>query len=139
MKPTVCFIFTLAALAATSSGASAQSSTGSALSAMGSATLVTGSVDRLVLVHHAQNLVAADVIDFKTDRVESDDPTSLRDRVEYSRPQIDAYCQAMSQHLRLDRRRVTARLVFVGAGLVFAGISDTCGMGMVLARMPWNR
>lgn len=27
---------------------------------------------------------------------------------------------------------------FVGAGLVFAGITDTCGMGMVLARMPWN-
>jgi len=28
---------------------------------------------------------------------------------------------------------------FVGAGLTFAGITDTCGMGMVLARMPWNQ
>ena len=28
---------------------------------------------------------------------------------------------------------------FVGAGLMFAGITDTCGMGMLLARMPWNR
>lgn len=28
---------------------------------------------------------------------------------------------------------------FVGAGLVFAGVTDTCGMGMVLARMPWNQ
>jgi rhodanese-related sulfurtransferase len=28
---------------------------------------------------------------------------------------------------------------FVGAGLVFAGITDSCAMGMVLARMPWNR
>ena len=28
--------------------------------------------------------------------------------------------------------------VFVGAGLVFAGVTDTCGMGMLLARMPWN-
>ena len=28
---------------------------------------------------------------------------------------------------------------FVGAGLVFAGITDTCGMGMILSRMPWNR
>lgn len=27
---------------------------------------------------------------------------------------------------------------FVGAGLTFAGITDTCGMGMMLARMPWN-
>jgi rhodanese-related sulfurtransferase len=28
---------------------------------------------------------------------------------------------------------------FIGAGLVIAGITDTCGMGMLLARMPWNR
>lgn len=28
---------------------------------------------------------------------------------------------------------------FIGAGLVFAGITDTCGLGMLLARMPWNR
>jgi rhodanese-related sulfurtransferase len=28
---------------------------------------------------------------------------------------------------------------FVGAGLVFSGITDTCGMGLMLARMPWNR
>jgi rhodanese-related sulfurtransferase len=28
---------------------------------------------------------------------------------------------------------------FVGAGLMFAGITDICGMGMLLARMPWNR
>lgn len=27
----------------------------------------------------------------------------------------------------------------VGAGLMFAGITDTCMMGMLLARMPWNR
>ncbi len=28
---------------------------------------------------------------------------------------------------------------FVGAGLMFAGITDTCGMGMMLAKMPWNQ
>jgi rhodanese-related sulfurtransferase len=28
---------------------------------------------------------------------------------------------------------------FVGAGLMFAGITDTCGMGMLLAKMPWNQ
>jgi rhodanese-related sulfurtransferase len=28
---------------------------------------------------------------------------------------------------------------FVGTGLTFAGITDTCGMGMLLARMPWNQ
>lgn len=28
---------------------------------------------------------------------------------------------------------------FVGAGLVFAAVTDTCGMAMMLARMPWNK
>ncbi len=28
---------------------------------------------------------------------------------------------------------------FVGAGLIFAGVSGFCGMARVLARMPWNR
>jgi rhodanese-related sulfurtransferase len=28
---------------------------------------------------------------------------------------------------------------FVGAGLLFSGITNTCGMGMLLARMPWNQ
>lgn len=28
---------------------------------------------------------------------------------------------------------------FVGAGLMFAGITDTCGMGMLIAKMPWNK
>ena len=28
---------------------------------------------------------------------------------------------------------------FFGAGLVFAGISDTCLMGSLLSRAPWNR
>jgi hypothetical protein len=28
---------------------------------------------------------------------------------------------------------------FVGAGLVFAGITGWCGMAQLLARMPWNR
>jgi rhodanese-related sulfurtransferase len=28
---------------------------------------------------------------------------------------------------------------FVGAGLVFAGVTDTCGMALLLAKMPWNK
>ncbi len=28
---------------------------------------------------------------------------------------------------------------FVAAGLMFSAVTDTCGMGMVLARMPWNQ
>ena len=28
--------------------------------------------------------------------------------------------------------------LFVGCGLVFAGVTNTCGMAMLLARCPWN-
>ena len=28
---------------------------------------------------------------------------------------------------------------FVGAGLIFAGVTDFCGMGLLLAKLPWNR
>ncbi|MDN3639063.1 rhodanese-like domain-containing protein [Simiduia curdlanivorans] len=28
---------------------------------------------------------------------------------------------------------------FVGAGLVFSGVTDTCPMAMAIARMPWNQ
>jgi len=27
----------------------------------------------------------------------------------------------------------------IGTGLVFSSVTDTCGMGMILARMPWNK
>jgi len=29
--------------------------------------------------------------------------------------------------------------LFLGCGLLFAGITGTCGMALLLARMPWNR
>ena len=28
---------------------------------------------------------------------------------------------------------------FIGAGLVFAGITDWCGMGLLIAKAPWNK
>lgn len=28
---------------------------------------------------------------------------------------------------------------FIGAGLLVAGITDWCGMGLLLAKMPWNK
>ncbi len=35
--------------------------------------------------------------------------------------------------------RWAALPAFVGCGLVFAGVTDTCGMAMVLAKLPYNR
>jgi rhodanese-related sulfurtransferase len=28
---------------------------------------------------------------------------------------------------------------FVGSGLIFAGVTDWCGMGLLLAKAPWNK
>ena len=28
---------------------------------------------------------------------------------------------------------------FIGAGLTFAGITDWCGMGLLIAKLPWNQ
>lgn len=28
---------------------------------------------------------------------------------------------------------------FVGAGLIFAGVTDSCGMGLLLSKLPWNQ
>jgi rhodanese-related sulfurtransferase len=37
-------------------------------------------------------------------------------------------------------RQIGAGLAgFIGCGLVFAGVTDTCGMAMLIARMPWNQ
>ena len=33
----------------------------------------------------------------------------------------------------------TAVPVVIGSGLVFAGVTDTCGMAAALSKMPWNR
>ncbi|QDU82581.1 Inner membrane protein YgaP [Polystyrenella longa] len=33
----------------------------------------------------------------------------------------------------------TGLSAFVGAGLMFAGITDSCAMGMLIVKMPWNQ
>lgn len=45
-----------------------------------------------------------------------------------------------SQPIEIQRQvQLVAVRSFVGAGLVFAGLSGWCGMAKVLAQMPWNR
>ena len=38
----------------------------------------------------------------------------------------------------LTSRKFFVGAALVGAGLVYAGVSDTCMMGSLLGRMPWN-
>jgi len=53
---------------------------------------------------------------------------------------VGAALAAFGPEAPVDWRTIGAGLAgFVGCGLVFAGITDTCGMGMLIARMPWNQ
>jgi len=78
--------------------------------------LLSGSIDRLVLLTRDQRVLAADVIDFKTDRVAG--AAELDEKVEFYRPQIAAYCLAAARLYRLEPEQVAARLVFVETGAV---------------------
>jgi len=77
--------------------------------------LLTGSIDRLVLLFdHEDRAAAAHVIDFKTDLVETAGARSIERLQEYYRPQIEAYCRAVSRMFALPRERVGSLLLFVG-------------------------
>jgi rhodanese-related sulfurtransferase len=53
---------------------------------------------------------------------------------------IGAALAAFGPDSPVNWRAIGAGLAgFVGCGLVFAGVTDTCGMAMLLARMPWNQ
>ena len=82
---------------------------------------VSGFIDRLVLIRQAGELVGADVVDFKTDRIgfgSAPSEEEIQEKIAFYRPQIEAYCRAVAKFAHLDARAVTARLVFVTAGKV---------------------
>ena len=58
-------------------------------------------------------LEAADIIDFKTDRVETAEGLVLQERVDYYRPQLEAYRRALSKMTCLPESRISTRLWFV--------------------------
>src|SRR5690606_12790023 len=68
-----------------------------------------GVIDRLVLTREAGRVVGAEVIDFKTDRLE---PAEVRRRVAFYRPQLEAYAAAVSSMYGIPRDRCAATLVF---------------------------
>jgi len=82
--------------------------------------LLVGTFDRLVLIRVDGELVAADIVDFKTDHVSRDNPRQIDERVEFYRPQLSAYRRAVAQLYGLQPKQIAARLVFLAAGEVCA-------------------
>ncbi|MFK7769083.1 MAG: hypothetical protein AB8B55_17805 [Mariniblastus sp.] len=77
--------------------------------------LLSGVIDRLVLVYQGSKLVAADVIDFKSDRVDGE---NLQERIEHYRPQLNGYRRAVSKFANLPLSKISTRLAFPSAGKV---------------------
>jgi ATP-dependent exoDNAse (exonuclease V) beta subunit len=76
-------------------------------------TLLTGSIDRLVLISHKDDLIAADVTDYKTDVIAAEDEAGLQSRIEYYRPQLAAYRRAVSRFTKLEESQIATRVVFL--------------------------
>lgn len=73
--------------------------------------LIQGSIDRLVLLCDGEKLIAADVVDFKTDS----DPTAAADR---HGEQLLAYRDAVARLFHLPAESISARLLMVADGSV---------------------
>lgn len=78
--------------------------------------LIRGFADRIVLGLKNGQIVAADIIDFKTDAL-GDNHEQLDEKIMYYRPQLAAYQSTVAQMFRIPESQVTTRLLFVTAGL----------------------
>ncbi len=77
-------------------------------------TLISGIIDRLVLWSSGDRVVAAEIIDFKTDVIA--DRASLDARVANYRPQLESYRRAVTQLFGLAEDRIAANFLFVETG-----------------------
>ncbi len=80
-------------------------------------TLVSGVIDRLVLWQAGDRVVAAELLDFKTDAVPDSGPV-LDARIATYRPQLESYRRAVSRLFGIKASCVAARLVFVNPGVL---------------------
>jgi hypothetical protein len=82
--------------------------------------LLHGSIDRLVLQYDDSDskprVVAADVIDYKSGVIESDE--MLGTLVDYYAPQLAEYRKAVAVMYGLTDEQITTRLIFVQEGIV---------------------
>lgn len=78
--------------------------------------LIRGFADRLVIGLKGGQIVAADIVDFKTDDLGPDN-SLLKERVQHYQPQLAAYQATIAQMFKIDVSQVSARLLFITAGV----------------------
>jgi ATP-dependent helicase/nuclease subunit A len=77
--------------------------------------LLGGSIDRLVSLSCGGKLIAAEIIDFKTDQVAGE--AAIDERIAFYRPQLEAYRGACAKMLRLPLDRILCRIAFIEPGV----------------------
>ncbi len=82
--------------------------------------LVQGSIDRLVLLIQDGRPVAADIIDFKTDRFAGDRSRWIEARRQHYGPQLEEYRFAVSQCFGIPIQHIGTRLVLIEADAVIS-------------------
>ncbi len=77
--------------------------------------LIDGSIDRLVVLRNQGKVIAAEILDYKTDRWDSRQEIDqwTRERVAHHRPQLLAYAQVVSRMLNLPIERIDCSLVLL--------------------------
>jgi ATP-dependent helicase/nuclease subunit A len=75
--------------------------------------LVQGFIDRLVLLYREDRVVAAEILDYKTDIWEGTRPETFRDKATFYAPQIQAYRLAVARLTGLAVDRIAAQLIFL--------------------------
>jgi ATP-dependent exoDNAse (exonuclease V) beta subunit len=78
--------------------------------------VINGVFDRVVLHGNEKAPVSAEVIDFKTDAVDADDPAALEAFTAQYRVQMQSYRLALAEITSLDPQAISATLLLVGAG-----------------------
>jgi ATP-dependent helicase/nuclease subunit A len=79
---------------------------------------VSGAFDRVVVLRDQKGkALGATVLDFKSDEVTDD--TALTELTRQYRPQMEAYREALSKMLSLQKTKVALALVFVQPGKVY--------------------
>ena len=75
--------------------------------------IVSGTVDRLILVRSGGQLIGADVLDYKTDLNESTSETAQQKKLDRYAAQMATYRTVLMTSLRLDESRIGSKLVLL--------------------------
>lgn len=95
--------------------------------------VLEGFIDRVVWLYQDDQLVGAEIYDYKTDSV---DASSVGPRSEFYRPQIEAYVAALVQISSLTPDQIKSFLVFLRSGIVLAVPDDLPDLGGPATRNP---